>query len=145
MVLKTDIGWNTRAMAMPSPEEGIAPSTASVLVTEFGECSECCSGIDPDVKDALHEDRDVIWRNDRSYKSDAHACSDCETELRIFVEEKAFGVIGESQLPDDADDYDDVYFIPVEDVNNYLVVNTFHIKVSEASSREPRSKRRAGF
>lgn len=146
MIIDTDdIGWNTRAMAMPDYKDGIAPSTASPIVREFGECPECEADVDPDVTDALYQDRDVIWENDRDYKSSPHVCPECETEVRIFVEEKAFGVIGESQLPSDAEEWEGVYFIPVEDSSNYLVVNTHQFWLTEATPRKPRSKRAAGY
>lgn len=146
MIIDTaDIGWNTRAMAMPDYVDGIAPSTASPIVREFGECPECGADVDPDVKDAKHEDRDVLWENDSRYKSNPHVCPECETEVRIFVEEKAFGVIGKSQLPADAAEREDIYFIPVEDSNNYLVVNTHQFCLSKATPRKPASKRKPRF
>lgn len=146
MIIDTDdIGWNTRAMAMPDYQDGIAPSTASPIVREFGECPECGADVDPDVTDALYQDRDVIWENDRERKSSPHVCPECETEVRIFVEEKAFGVIGESQLPSDAGEWEDVYFIPVEDSTDYLVVNTHQFWLNEATPRKPRPKRAASY
>jgi hypothetical protein len=123
-VIQKEIGWNTRAMAMRGPRDGIEPSTASCVLREFAECPECGSGIDPDVTDGLYEDRDVIWTNNRGRKSAAHSCENCGTELRMFVEEKAFGRIGPSQLPENAAEWKEVIFIPIEDSANYLVVNT---------------------
>lgn len=144
MILDTDeVGWNTRAMAMPSYVDGIAPSTASNVVREFGSCPECEADVDPDVADAIHEDRDVLWENDRRHKSNPYECPECGAEVRIFVEEKAFGSIGESQLPSDAEERDDIYFIPVEDSSNFLVVNTHQFWLSEATARNPHSERAA--
>lgn len=134
-----DIEWNTRAMAMPDFEDGIAPSTASPIVREFGECPACGADVDPDVTDAKYEDRDVLWEDDSKNRSSHHVCPECETEVRIFVEEKAFGVIGESQLPDDAAELEDIYFIPVEDSSNYLVVNTHQFWLHEATPSKPAS------
>ena len=111
-------------MAMRGPRDGIEPSTASCVLREFGECPECGSNVDPDVTDGLYEDRDVIWTNNRGRNSSAHSCEDCGTELRMFVEEKAFGRIGPSQLPGNAEEWEEVIFIPIEDSANYLVVNT---------------------
>ncbi len=119
-------------MAMPQYEDGISPATASILVREFGTCSECESDLDPDVKDALYEDRDVIWDNGIHHRCSAHTCENCGAELEVFVEEKAFGVIGESQLPDNAEEMDDIYFVPVEGVPNYLVINTHQIMISKS-------------
>lgn len=136
MIDTEDIGWNTRAMAMPSWHDGISPSTASVIVSKFGQCPKCGADVDTDVKDAIYEDRDVLWENDRAWKSNPHVCPECETEIRIFVEEKAFGVIGENQLPTNADEMEDIYFIPVDGTANYLVVNTHQMWLSEATPRK---------
>jgi hypothetical protein len=136
MIIEADeIGWNTSAMAMPNYHEGISPPTASILVREFGQCPECDADIDPDVTDALYEDRDVIWRNGR--RSSTHRCADCEADLRMFVEEKAFAVIGEGQLPDNAAERDDLYFVGVEGQGSYLLINPFHIRLSKAAPRQP--------
>ncbi|MHC3381751.1 hypothetical protein [Haloarcula sp. H-GB5] len=141
MIIDTDdISWNTRAMAMPDYQDGIAPSTASPIVREFGECPECGADVDPEVADALYQDRDVMWENDRNHKSSPHVCPECETEVRIFVEEKAFGIIGESQLPSDADTCENVYFIPVKDSSNYLVINTHQFCLTEATPRKSQSQ-----
>lgn len=139
-MIQTDTGWNTQAMAMSVDGDGIDSATAAILIREFESCSECGADIDPDAGAALREDRGVIWENDARYKSEAHRCDNCESELRIFVEEKAFGVISHGQFPDNADENQTLHFVPVEGRDTYLQVNTFHLNVSEETSRRSRSE-----
>lgn len=129
-MIQEEIGWNTRAMAMRGPRDGIEPSTASCVLREFGKCPECGSEIDPDVTGGHYEDRDVIWTNNRGRHSSAHMCEGCGIELRMFVEEKAFGRIGPTQVPDNAAEWENVHFIPIEDSANFLVVNTNQIWIT---------------
>ncbi|MWG33780.1 hypothetical protein [Halomarina oriensis] len=123
-----DVEWNTRAMARSRPTEGIEPSTASIIVRQFATCPECDADIDPDVTDAIVEDRDVFWRRE-GRRTAPHECDGCASALSIFVEEKAFGVISARQLPDWASDSETVVFIEVAGQDAYLVVNTYHIAV----------------
>lgn len=123
-------------MAMPSYHDGISPSKATNVVREFGKCPQCGESLDPDVTDALYQDRDVLWENDPEYKSSAHTCRHCNSEVRIFVEEKALGTIGADRLPENAETAENIYFIPVEGSDTYLVVNPFQVKIQEATSRE---------
>lgn len=143
-MIHTDTGWNTQALSMSVGREGIDPATAAILVREFESCSDCGSDIDPVAGEALREDRDVVWENDSRYKSDAHQCDSCGTELRIFVEEKALGVISSDQLPEDADEMETLQFVPIDDRDAYLQVNTFHLNVSEATPRHSNATTRCG-
>jgi DNA-directed RNA polymerase subunit RPC12/RpoP len=138
-MIHTDIGWNTQAIVMGVGRDGIDPATAAILVREFESCSECGAEIDPAAGDALREDRDAIWENDARYKSNAHECDNCGSELRIFVEEKAVAVISEDQLPDNADENQTLHFVPVENNDSYLQINDFHLKVSQATPRQSNS------
>lgn len=138
----SDVSFSAKRMAMPSPSDGIVPSTASVLIREFESCPNCDADLDPDVTDAKAEDRDVVWA-DRVFGSSYHTCDDCGAKLKILAEEKAFGVIGENQIPDDYDE-DVLYFVKVPDSNSVLMVNTFQlmIHVAEANSEEPVDQRK---
>lgn len=140
-MIHTDTGWNTQAIAMGVGRDGIDPATAAILVREFESCPECGAELDPDAGDALREDRDVIWENDARYKSNAHECENCGSELRMFVEEKAIGVVREEQLPDNAGENQTLHFVPVERDDSYLQINTFHLNVSQATPRQSGSIR----
>jgi len=113
----------------PKIRDGIQPSTASIIVSEFVSCPECYHDIETNVIDAVYEDRDVLWDDDL-FRSSSHTCEKCGTDLRIFVEEKAYGVIGESQLPDYAETSTEVHFIECG-VESYIVVNTNQIFIHE--------------
>lgn len=125
----SEIGWNTRAMAQPTFRSGITPSKASNIVREFVCCPNCGSDLDPNVNHGLYEDRDVVWENRENGDSQPHTCSECNTDLNIFVEEKAFGIIGKEQLPTNAEEMDQIYFVPVKD-GGYLVINEHQIWIS---------------
>lgn len=125
-----DTGWNTNAMTQNSYYDGISPSIAAIITREFGKCPVCGSGISPDVKNSLHEDGDVVWDDRISTKTRTHTCESCEAELSILVEEKAFGIIG-NELPDYAETSDTAHFIPLDDSEGYIYINTNQIMISE--------------
>lgn len=143
-MMHTDTGWNTQALAMSVSRDGINPATAAILVREFESCPDCSSDIDPVAGDALREDRDVVWENDARHKTEAHRCDACGSELRIFVEEKALGLISSEQLPENADETETLRFVPVDGRDAYLQVNTFHLNVSEATPRTSNTTIRCG-
>lgn len=137
------IGWNTHAMAlsMRGPRNGIDPATAAIIVREFKSCPECGGDINPTASDGLREDRDVIWERE-AQNSTCHTCSHCDTKLRIFVEEKAFGIISDSQVPENAEDSTTLHFIPIEGADAHLRVNTFQMNVSKEPPNTPPSEER---
>lgn len=137
-----DVDWNTRALAQPSYRKGIAPATASVIVDEFGRCPNCEGNISPEVTDSVYTDRDVIWGGDDD-RTAPHICAKCDSHLKIFVEEKAFRTIGPTQLPEPQNNQEHTHFIPIEDSENYIVVNTYHISIRETTPPEDGSVRRA--
>jgi len=143
-MIHTGTGWNTQALSMSVGRDGIYPATAAILVRGFESCSNCSSDIDPDPGNAHQEDNDVLWENDARYKSQAHYCDVCETELRIFVEEKVLGIISSEQLPENADETETLQFVPIDGREAYLQVNTFHLKVSEATPRQSNTNIRCG-
>jgi uncharacterized protein with PIN domain len=106
----------------------IRPATAATLVGEFEPCPRCGHDIKPTAKDAKREDRDVLWEDDIG--STAHKCSNCNGALRIFVEEKVAGVLDE--VPSESPDC--IRIVPVEDSQQALIVNRFHMKVSASSA-----------
>lgn len=130
-MLHRNIDWNTEAMilSMRGPQDGIDPATAAIIVEEFESCPECGSNISPTASDGLREDRDVIW--ERSLDSTPHTCRHCGAELRIFVEEKAFGIVSDSELPENAEGSETLHYIPTDDDTAYLRVNTFQMNVSK--------------
>lgn len=126
-----EVGFVPDRMASPiGTREGIAPNIASNIVREFGSCPGCSGDLDPDVTDAVYSDRDVLWDDDYR-NSEYHTCESCGSELRIFVEEKAFGMLSESQLPSGADEFETVYYVPCENSSTWLVINMNQISISE--------------
>jgi hypothetical protein len=102
----------------------LTPSTASTITREFESCPHCNDDLDLDVKNGKLEDRDVVWA-DRTRGSESYECPDCGHRFRILVEEKAWGIIGESQVPSEISD--DVHFVDVPDSSEVLVINTHQI------------------
>ncbi len=135
-MIHEEIGWNTQAMAMmmKNGRDVIDPATAAIIVREFESCPVCGNNIDPEASDGLREDRDVIWENSNRHESNAHSCHHCDSELRIFVEEKAFGIIPGSRLPESAENNETLHFVPIDGRDSYLQVNTFQMSVSEVKS-----------
>jgi len=126
----SDVGFVPDRVAKPiGSRDGIAPSTASIIVREFVDCPECGHDIDPDVKRAVYEDRDVLW-DDELFQSSSHECAGCGATLRIFVEEKAFGVIGAS-LPDYAESSPTTHFVECDETGCHVLVNTNQIFIHE--------------
>lgn len=122
-----DVSFSPKRMARPSPIDGIALPTASIIIREFESCPECGNDLDPDVTEATREDRDVVWK-DRGHHASPHTCESCGATLGILAEEKAFGVINESQIPDDYDE-DVLTFVHVPDSNAVLMVNSFQLMI----------------
>lgn len=110
----------------------LAPSTASCLVREFTTCPECGAGFDPDVTDAKSEDRDVVWADRTRPRAAPHECAECGGVFEVLVEEKAVGVIGREQVPDDPAEC--LHFVDCENGGDVLFVNTFQIFVSPVRS-----------
>ena len=112
----------------PQLGDELTPATACSLVREFGECPTCGNDIDPDVKDAVKEDRDVLWHDNavQPYRSSAHVCSECDERLEIFVEEGARPAQW-SEIPDKfwADRF---LWIKMEN-GNYFVTNPGDIRI----------------
>jgi hypothetical protein len=119
-------------LSMRGPRDGIDPATAAIIVREFESCPECTGEIDPKASEGLREDRDVIWK--RGHNSSPHTCRHCGAELRIFVEEKAFGLVRDSEVSENAEESDILHFIPVDGETRHLRVNTFQMNVSKAPS-----------
>lgn len=126
-----EVGFCPERLAMPSPCDGIAPSTASIIVRELGVCPNCESDLDPDVTDAKREDRDVLW-TERILNSKYHSCASCRSSLRIFVEEKAFGTIGGNRVPDEPND--SLFFIPIPETESFIMFNMFQVSITVANN-----------
>jgi len=132
MILGSDeVHFVPDRLARPAYHRGISPPTAACIVREFQRCPSCKESLDPDVRNAKYVDRDVEWDGDLNPRKDFLTCEECDNQFRVLVEEKAFGVIGESQLPEWAEGSDDVFFVRCDDTETYCVINTHQISIHE--------------
>jgi DNA-directed RNA polymerase subunit RPC12/RpoP len=144
-MIRTDLGWNTEALARSSLGDGIKRPKASIIAEVFAECADCGKSIKPRLPYSEEEDRDVVW-DDRVSGSSNVDCPSCGANNRVLVEEKAFGIISADRLPDEAEEHENLIYIPVgcenwedgvdvrERADTYLRINTYQVMVNSVSS-----------
>ena len=118
------------------PKGDLSVSTASCLIRAFAECPECGASLDPDVRDGLAEDRDVVFearprRFDPLKKTAPIQCDECGTFIDAFVEEAAQPRSYSTPDPKVAK-YGGI-FIEFEDRDGYMVTRPGDVRVSRSN------------